>query len=133
MRRDTKLLSSTSTELARLTQIDYEREMVFIAEGTGPDCHPRTLGTVRSAADPDNRDAEFGIIVRSDLKGRGLGTLLMQELIRHARERGTQRLVATVLRENQGMLALANECGFTVGTTLRAGEGDTREIWLALA
>jgi acetyltransferase len=56
------------TELARLTQIDYEREMAFIAQATGPDGRPRTLGTVRAVADPDNDDAEFAIIVRSDLK-----------------------------------------------------------------
>ena len=120
------------TELARLTQIDYEREMVFIAEAAGPDGKPRTLGTVRSVADPDNRAAEFGIIVRSDMKGRGLGMLLMQKLIRHARERGTQQLVATVLRENEGMLALAKACGFHFDTAPRADEPDTRAIQLQL-
>ncbi len=120
------------TELARLTQIDYERETAFIAEGTGPDGRTRTLGTVRSVADPDNQDAEFGIIVRSDLKSRGLGRLLMDKLIRHARERGTRRLVATVLRANDGMLALARGLGFTVAPLPRDPASDTREIWLEL-
>lgn len=96
-------------ELARLTQIDYDREIVFVAEEAG-----RTLGVVRAAADPDNVEAEFGIIVRSELKGSGLGRLLMARLVEHARERGTQRLVGLVLRENLAMRRLAAETGFTL-------------------
>ncbi len=120
------------SELARLTQIDYEREMAFIAEADGPDGpgHPRTLGTVRCVADPDNQDAEFGIIVRSELKGCGLGSVLMHKLIRHARDRGTRRLVATVLRENDAMLALARECGFGIAPLDPAV--DTRAVELRL-
>jgi acetyltransferase len=100
------------SELARLTQIDYEREMAFVAVAEGPDGEEETLGVARAVADPDNIDAEFGIIVRSDMKGGGLGKLLMHKLIRSQREHGTRRLVATVLAENVGMLALARELGF---------------------
>ena len=70
------------SELARLTQIDYEREMAFVAVAPGPDGAEQTLGVARAVADPDNIDAEFGIIVRSDLKGTGLGSVLMHKLIR---------------------------------------------------
>ncbi len=100
------------SELARLTQIDYEREMAIVAVAPGPDGAEQTLGVARAVADPDNIDAEFGIIVRSDLKGSGLGSMLMQKLIRTLREHGTRRLVASVLKENQGMLALAQTLGF---------------------
>ena len=120
------------TELARLTQIDFEREMAFIAEGTGPDGQPRTLGTVRAIADPDNVDAEFGIIVRSDLKCHGLGQLLLDKMIRCARSRGTKRLVASVLRENPKMLALAADNGFEFVESADAKRSDTREIALNL-
>jgi len=100
------------SELARLTQIDYAREMAFIAtrhiEGNGEE----TLGTVRATVDPDNHTAEFGIIVRSDLKGSGLGHRLMEKMIDHLHARGTQRLVGTVLRINSGMLELAHHLGF---------------------
>jgi acetyltransferase len=102
------------SELARLTQIDYEREMAFIATSPSPQGDEQTLGAVRAVADPDNRDAEFGIIVRSDLKGGGLGMLLMNKLIAHLRARGTQRLVATVLKDNHRMLELARTLGFDV-------------------
>ncbi|MBL8335020.1 MAG: acetate--CoA ligase family protein [Rubrivivax sp.] len=100
------------SELARLTQVDYERELAFVAtaplEGDGEE----TLAVVRALIDPDNVAAEFGIVVRSDLKGGGLGALLMAKLIRHLRERGTRRLVGTVLAENTRMLELARELRF---------------------
>jgi acetyltransferase len=101
------------SELARLTQIDYAREMAFVATAPGPDGVEQTLGVVRAVADPDNVEAEFGIIVRSELKGEGLGELLLQQMIDYLRQHGTQRLVATVLSENIRMLQLARELGFT--------------------
>jgi len=103
------------SELARLTQIDYEREMAFIATAACPDGEAgaeETLGVARALCDPDNHDAEFGIVVRSDLKGGGLGSRLMRKLMEYLRAHGTQRLVATVLSENQRMLDLARELGF---------------------
>jgi acetyltransferase len=100
------------SELARLTQIDYAREMAFIATRPTAGEGEETLGTVRAMVDPDNIAAEFGVIVRSDLKGSGLGHRLMVKLIEHLRERGTQRIVGTVLRENTGMLELAQRLGF---------------------
>jgi acetyltransferase len=102
------------SEIARLTQIDYEREMAFIAVTTDPTGRTETLGVVRAVADPDNVEAEFAIIVRSDLKGQGLGHLLMHKLIRYCRARGTRRLVALVLRENDDMLRLARSVGLAV-------------------
>ena len=102
------------SELARLTQIDYEREMAFIATAADPAGGTETLGVARAVADPDNVEAEFAIIVRSDIKHQGVGHLLMQKLVRYCRARGTQRLVALVLRENGDMLGLARSFGFTV-------------------
>ena len=100
------------SELARLTQIDYAREMAFIATRPTVDEGEETLGAVRAMVDPDNIAAEFGVIVRSDLKGSGLGHRLMVKIIEYLRERGTQRIVGTVLRENTGMLELARGLGF---------------------
>lgn len=100
------------SELARLTQIDYAREMAFIAVRTLADGSAQTLGVARAVTDPDNVDAEFAVIVRSDLKGRGLGHLLMGTLVDFTRRRGTQRLVGLVLRENLPMRNLALSQGF---------------------
>lgn len=99
------------SELARLTQIDYDREMAFVAEAPDEAGNLQTLGVARAMSDPDGMEAEFAIIVRSELKGQGLGTLLFKRLIEHARHRGTQRLVGLVLRENTRMLRLARALG----------------------
>ncbi len=118
------------SELARLTQVDYAREIAFVATEIDPLGNERTLGAARAVIDPDNQDAEFGIIVRSTLKGEGLGALLMDKLVRTLRERGTRGLVATVLTENHRMLDLARQLGFTLAPAV-AGDG-TREIRLVL-
>ena len=117
------------TELARLVQIDYTREMAFIATADDASGTPQTLGVARAIADPDNVQAEFGIILRADLKGRGLGRLLLQRLITYQRAAGTQRLVATILAENEGMRALGRRLGFTEQPT----PGDACTVQLSLA
>ncbi len=118
------------SELARLTQIDYAREMAIVAVDTGADGKERTLGVVRAIADPDNVSAEFGIVIRSDMKGERLGGLLMQRIIDYQRTHGTKKLVATVLAENHRMLELARRLGF-VEVPSPDGDG-TRAIELAL-
>jgi len=105
------------SELARLTQIDYEREMAFVAVRTGPDGTPETVGEARGVIDPDNIEAELGVMVRSDLKGHGLGSLLLSKLIAFLTQHGTQRLVALVLHENQAMRELARRHGFVVDSS----------------
>ncbi len=122
--------SMERSELARLTQIDYAREMAFVAVDTDPDGKERTLGVVRAIADPDNLSAEFGIVIRSDMKGERLGELLMRRIIDYQRAHGTQKLVATVLAENSRMLELARRLGF-VEVPSPDGDG-TRGIELAL-
>ena len=117
-------------EMARLTQIDYEREMAFIATAADAAGREETLGVARAVADPDNEQAEFAIVVRSDLKGGGLGELLMRKLITHFRSRGTRRLVGDVLKENERMLELARHLGFEVDPD--AQEPDTTRVVLAL-
>jgi acetyltransferase len=102
------------SELARLTQIDYAREMALIAECTAPDGARETIGTVRAVCDPDGVEAEFAIIIRSDLKRQGLGRVLLNAIVDYARDKGLARLVGVVLRENAGMLELAKHVGFHV-------------------
>ena len=97
---------------ARLTQIDYDREMALVAftpAGAGP---REALGVVRLTCDPDNTEGQYAIIVRSDVKGHGLGYLLMGEIIAYGRARGLARITGQVLRENRAMLAMCRELGF---------------------
>jgi acetyltransferase len=103
-----------ASEMARFTQIDYEREMAFIAVGKDEAGAEETLGVARAHADADNVEAEFAIIVRSDLKGHGLGAALLTKLIDYCRGRGTLRLVGEVFADNARMLRLARDCGFQI-------------------
>jgi len=96
--------------LAKLTQIDYAREMAFIALEQGE--QPRMLGEVRFFADPDYTRAEYAVLVRSDLKGQGVGWMLMQHLISYAKAEGLKALYGNVLRENTTMLQMCGELGF---------------------
>ena len=138
------------SELARLTQIDYAREMAFIAVrearggsaaetlgGDGRDAETlgvdgrdaETLGVVRAVIDPDNVTAEFAIMVRSDLQRRGLGRVLLHKMIEYLAGRGTQRMVGMVLRENDGMRELARSLGLAIDPA----ESDTDSLHFALA
>ena len=99
-------------DLAHLTQPDYEREMAFIAVRAGEGGTEETLGVVRASTDADNIEAEFAVLVRSDLKGQGLGRVLLEKLIGYSRGRGTQRLVGQALSQNIPMLHLARTLGF---------------------
>ena len=118
------------SELARLTQIDYEREMAFVATAVLGGGGEETLGVARAIGDPDNQTAEFGVIVRSDIKGGGLGERLMRKLIDHFRARGTRCMVGTVLHENVRMLQLARDLGFKI-LPLQSGD-DAHEVRLEL-
>lgn len=99
-------------QLASLTQIDYERAMAFVAESRGDDGRLETLGVARAHADADNLSAEFAVLVRSDLKGRRLGSMLLGKLIRYCRMRGIQQLTGEILAQNTRMLELAASLGF---------------------
>ena len=103
-----------SLEIARFTQIDYDREMAFIATAPNPQGEPETLGVVRAITDPDNLRAQFTIIVHSALKGRGLGRALLQKMVRYCHERGTRELAGQALLENKRMLSLALSLGFEI-------------------
>jgi acetyltransferase len=96
---------------ARFTQIDYARAMAFVA--LSPD-QKELLGVARLAADPDYTQAEYAIIVRSDLKGHGLGFALMQHLIRYAESEGLHDLHGDVLAANERMLAMCRTLGFDI-------------------
>jgi acetyltransferase len=107
----------TPAQLARFTQIDYAREMAFIASRPlidGALAGAETLAVARVAIDPDGVAGEFAIVVRSDLKGRGLGSLMFDCLLGYCRERGLDLVTGVTLPENAPMQALARSRGFTL-------------------
>ena len=110
----------THEDLANMTQIDYDREMAFVAvRNPGPE--EEIVGVTRAISDPDNSDAEFAVLVRSDLKGLGLGRRLLEKLIAYTREHGIARLNGITMPGNQGMVALARKLGFQVDVQLEDG------------
>ncbi|MCY0910603.1 bifunctional acetate--CoA ligase family protein/GNAT family N-acetyltransferase [Massilia antarctica] len=109
------------SQLARFTQIDYDREMAFIATRAGADGVNETLGVARVVCDPDNIAAEFAVTVRSDLKGHGLGQVLMEKLIAYCRSRGTREIVGEALPQNTRITKLARKLGFEISKAAEDG------------
>jgi acetyltransferase len=105
------------SQLARMTQIDYDREMALIITRNQEDGTGETLGVARAIADPDNETAEFAVAARSDMKGQGFGSLLLTRIIDYEKKRGTRWLIGEALRENTGMIALARRSGFELTKT----------------
>ena len=110
----------THEDLANMTQIDYDREMAFVAIHTVND-ENEIIGVTRAVSDPDNIDAEFSVLVRSDLKGLGLGRRLLDKMINYAAEHGLQRLTGITMPNNQGMITLARKLGFDVDIQIQDG------------
>lgn len=97
--------------IARLTQLDYARSIALVAiDPTNGDM----LGAVRLHADADYEKGEYGILIRSDLKGHGIGWQLMQIMIEYARWLGLKAIEGQVLRENRTMLAMCQSLGFRI-------------------
>jgi len=111
--------------LERLVQMDHHRAMAFVAIGQTASGMLETLAVAQMHAEPNNEAAELGLLVRSDLKGRGLGTVLLEKLIRYCRSSGIHRLNADVLADNTRMLRLARRHGFRF---VAAGQGTVRIV-----
>jgi acetyltransferase len=103
---------ATPEMIARLTQIDYDRDMALVAvsdEGSGRE---RIIGAVRYARDPDPRTAEFAVVVADRWQGKGLASSMMERLMQHARSVGIEDLSGSVIARNSSMLELMHHLGF---------------------
>jgi acetyltransferase len=114
-----RIAELSAAEIDKLSHLDYSHEMAFIAldEDTG-----QMLGLVRLKDELDEKTAEFAILVRSRLKGHGLGWQLMRRVIDYAKEKGLRRVYGDVLVENATMLQMSAELGFhtqDIGSNIR--------------
>ncbi|MBY0335053.1 MAG: GNAT family N-acetyltransferase, partial [Acetobacteraceae bacterium] len=107
--------------LARLTQLDYGREMALIASQGG-----ETWGTVRMIREPIGDGCEFAVVVAPQAKGTGLARYLMERGIAWAREQGVREVVGHVLADNQPMLGFMRAMGFALRR-----DPDDAEVMLA--
>jgi acetyltransferase len=96
--------------LKRLTQLDYDREIAFVAL----DEKGALAGISRISADPNHESAEFGLLVRSDRQGQGIGRALMSHLVDYARADGLSRIEGIMFDENDKMIELARNLGFVI-------------------
>jgi acetyltransferase len=108
-------------EVASHTQIDYDREMTFVAVPVSSKEVPQLLGEVRMLVYRRSRTAEFSILVRSDMQRTGIGRALLTKMIDYCASRGLSELIGQILAENQPMIALAR----SVGMSVRRASSDT--------
>jgi acetyltransferase len=97
--------------LKRLTQLDYDRDIAFVAleQASGA-----LAGVVRLSCDPDKSVGEYGLLVRTDLQGRGLGWALLRHVIDYARAEGIGTIEGVILTENTRMLDMCRQFGFVL-------------------
>ncbi|CAM3088149.1 bifunctional acetate--CoA ligase family protein/GNAT family N-acetyltransferase [Vibrio rarus] len=102
--------------LANLTQIDYDREMALVLESDAG-----IVGVVRAITDIRSNSAEFAVLIRSDMKGQGLGRILMQSIIDYCRDKHITRLEGMTMPSNKGMVSLAQKLGFSTQIDFEEG------------
>ena len=107
------LKTMTHQMAARLTQIDYDREMALVLAEPGVPGRAEIYGVVHLVADPDNHAAEFAIVVERRYTGQGYGKLLMRRILDYARGRGIEEVFGEVLADNVRMRGLCRSLGFT--------------------
>ena len=116
----------TPRMLDRFTQVDFPREMAFIATVTDSDTE-REIGVARYAPGSGDKTAEFAVVVADEWQGRGIGGKLLLQLIDMAKETGFERLEGVVLKSNEHMLALCRHLGFAVSPYA----GDVALMWVS--
>ncbi len=115
-------------QMARLTQIDYDREMAFLAVRPADQA---SVGVARLVCEAVGGAGEFAIVVEPDCKGLGLARHLLDCLIAWARARGVPEITGHILADNQPMLGFVRHLGF--GLRHLPDEGDVLQAVLPLA
>jgi acetyltransferase len=103
----------TPEMLVRFTQIDYDREMAFVAV-TNDENMPNELGVGRYMVNPDGHSVEFALVVADDCQHMGIGARLMKTLLQTAKSKGMAFFEGEVLAVNKPMLSLVSKLGFSI-------------------
>jgi acetyltransferase len=107
---------------ARLSQIDYDREMafgIFLPKATEQNAceavmKAEMIGVVHLVMSPDRDSGEIAVIVRSDMKGRGIGYFMMQHIMAYAEAQGIREIYGQVRKDNSAMIKMSRELGFEI-------------------
>jgi RimJ/RimL family protein N-acetyltransferase len=105
-------------ETARLTTVDHRDRQAFVVVADG-----EIVGVGRYVR-ANTDDAEVAFIIADAWQGRGLGSVLLQQLAGHARRCGFRRLTASTLAHNRPMLAVFRGSGMPMRMSLDAGVVD---------
>jgi acetyltransferase len=124
------LAELSTSMLVRFTQIDYDNEMAFVALHADAAGRDEEVATSRYVQEADGETCEFALVVQDTWQGHGLGRLMMEAIIDHARERGLLRMRGDVLFENHKMLRLMQRMGFSVHS--HDEDSTLRTVWLKL-
>jgi acetyltransferase len=111
----------SAERLAQLARLDTAQDIALVAEAAKTS---ELLGVALSRAISDGRSAEFALIVRSDWKGRGVGWMLMQQLVDAVRISGIETLSGAVPCANTNMVQFCRDHGFTFS----AHAGDPQSV-----
>ena len=101
-----------ASEVTRFRSLNYDRAIDMVASGLQSCGCPEFLGIIQAFTDVERSSVEFGLLVRSDQKGQGLGKLLLAKVVSFARRRGFRQVIAEVMPGNAAMLGLASSLGF---------------------
>lgn len=115
----------TPDMVVRFTQIDYDREMAFVAVSNDKSL-PNELGVGRYMVNPDGKSVEFALVVADDCQQRGIGTRLMKALLQTAKAKGILFFEGEVLAINKPMLSLVTKLGFSIETI--AGDNEVVRV-----
>ncbi|OYV43070.1 MAG: GNAT family N-acetyltransferase [Acidocella sp. 20-57-95] len=99
-------------QIARLTDIDYGREMAIVAVNEAAGQIAGAARLVRN--DTDGRTAEFAVLVEPAAKGLGLASKLMREIIAWGKAQGVEEIIGTILADNTPMLGFVKSLGFSI-------------------
>lgn len=120
------------SHLSQFLHIDYDRDMVFVALDRAGGETPELLGMVNLIVDQREGDGEYGIVVRSDQKGTGLGRILMDKVIAYGRETNLRGIKGVMLPDNRSMIGLCRRLGFRGRVITDEEEDDIVEMYLPL-
>ncbi|HMB92027.1 MAG TPA: GNAT family N-acetyltransferase, partial [Rhodothermales bacterium] len=116
------------SRLARLSFIDYDREMALVAEQQDPETGPKIIGIGRLTTLPGTKDAEFALLVPDEIQGQGLGTELLRRLVQVGQDFGLDRIMADILTQNGPMQRVARKLGFHIVRTEDLDDGMVKAV-----
>jgi acetyltransferase len=107
--------------LSRICSIDFDQEMVLVAEHKQAGGDPEIVAVGRLSRLRDRDRAEMAALVDDYFQHQGLGTELYRRLLEIAREEKLTAVESTILAENRDMLAICRKFGFLLKTDFKDG------------